>query len=85
MEAAENGAPVSEITTAHLIASLQANGRHIEASRYVKEYNKAWPGSRIEKLMARLFRDQTHADNLINHMKAADWGNKHEQALRKKG
>lgn len=74
LEAAKNGAPMSKISAARLIAPLGANKRHIEPNRYFKQFIKAWPDSRIEELMLRLFRSKTHADNLIDHMKAAELG-----------
>ncbi|MEP1425897.1 MAG: hypothetical protein ABJX32_08150 [Tateyamaria sp.] len=72
-EAAVNGDPISEINTAHLIASLQASGRHADAKRHAVEYTKAWPDSRIEEFMLRLFDDPQHAENLISTLREAGW------------
>ncbi|MEP1198333.1 tetratricopeptide repeat protein [Tateyamaria sp.] len=72
-EAAANGDPISEINTAHLIASLQASGRHADAKRHAVEYTKAWPDSRIEEFMLRLFDDPQHAENLISTLREAGW------------
>ncbi|GAA6191179.1 hypothetical protein NBRC116597_10980 [Phaeobacter sp. NW0010-22] len=74
MDAAASGQPVSEINTAHLIASLQASGRTAEAQKRVQEYKEAWPDSRIEEFMFRLFRDPEDAKNLMNHLRQAGWG-----------
>ncbi len=73
MEAAASGGPVSEINTAHLIAALQATGRTREAQKLVKEYNEAWPDSRIEELMLRLFQNPQDAEKLIAQMRQAGW------------
>ncbi|WP_425078714.1 tetratricopeptide repeat protein [Ruegeria denitrificans] len=73
MEAAASGEPVSEINTAHLIASLQASGKTAEAQKRAQEYKKAWPDSRIEEFMFRLFRNPEDAENLMNQLRQAGW------------
>lgn len=73
MDAAASGEPVSEINTAHLIASLQASGKTTEAQKRVQEYKKAWPDSRIEEFMFRLFRNPEDAENLVNQLRQAGW------------
>lgn len=73
LEAAAFGGPVSEINSAHLIAALQASGRTAEAQDRVREYKKAWPDSRIEELMTKLFRDPEDTENLMSHFRNAGW------------
>ncbi len=73
LAAVENGEPVSEINSAHLIASLQASGRKKEAKRYLNEYETAWPESRIEEFMFRLFDDPENARKLISQLTDAGW------------
>ena len=73
MDAAASGEPVSEINTAHLIASLQASGRTAEAQKRVREYKEAWPDSRIEEFMFRLFRNPEDAESLMNQLRQAGW------------
>lgn len=73
LEAAALGEPVSEINTAPLIASLQAAGRTEDARKHMIEYEKAWPDSRIEDFMHRLFRNPEDAENLISQLRQAGW------------
>lgn len=73
LEAAASGEPVSEINTAHLIASLQAAGRTQEARKHMIEYEEAWPDSRIEEFMYKLFRSPEDAENLMTQLRQAGW------------
>ena len=75
LSAAENGEPVSEISTAHLIASLQSINRKREAKRYLDEYVSTWPDSRIEEFMYRLFQNPANAQKLVAKLKEAGWQN----------
>ncbi len=73
LEAAASGEPVSEINTAHLIASMQAAGRTEEARKHMTEYEEAWPDSRIEEFMYKLFRNPEDAENLMTQLRLAGW------------
>lgn len=73
LEAAASGEPVSEINSAHLIASFQAAGRIEEARKHMVEYEEAWPDSRIEEFMYKLFRSPEDAENLMTQLKRAGW------------
>ncbi len=73
LAAAENGEPISEISTAHLIASLYASGSRKKAQKYLDEYVVAWPESRLEELMYRLFQDPANADALISELRELGW------------
>lgn len=73
LEAAASGEPVSEINTAHLIASLQAAGQTEQARIHMIEYKKAWPDSRIEEFMYKLFRNPEDAENLMTQLRQAGW------------
>lgn len=73
LEAATRGEPVSEITAAHLIASLQASDRHTEAREHMEKYKEAWPNSRIEEFMTRLFKDPQNVSALMQKLREAGW------------
>lgn len=56
-----------------LVASLHAAGRVAEARMRLNEYEQTWSESRLEELMARLFKEKRHADRLINELREAGW------------
>ena len=72
-KAVRSGQPVSEINTAHLIASYQASGQGAAAAELVAAFQKSWPQSRVAPVLRRLFRDPQHADAVIAQMHAAGW------------
>lgn len=72
-EAVRVGDPVSEINTAHLIASYQASGQTEKAAEMVAAFNASWPDSRVSGVMQRLFLDPENARNVLAQMRAAGW------------
>lgn len=73
LEAAALGEPVSEISSVHLIASLQAAGRSTEAAERLREFKNTWPESRVIGVLTQLFRNQEDVEKLLDHLLAAGW------------
>ncbi|WP_428525674.1 tetratricopeptide repeat protein [Roseibium sp.] len=71
--AIKSGDPVSEINTAHLIASYQASGDEKKAQELVKAFENSWPDSRLSSVLRRIFANQSDAENVLSRMKAAGW------------
>lgn len=72
-EAVTAGEPISEINTAHLIASYAASGNIIKARDLVTAFNASWPDSRLEALLYRIFQHSSDADNVLDQMTKAGW------------
>ncbi|WP_412555289.1 tetratricopeptide repeat protein [Shimia sp. MIT1388] len=73
LEAAALGEPVSEVSSVHLIASLQASGRSTEAAERLREFKDTWPESRVLGVLTQLFKNQEDVERLLDQLVAAGW------------
>lgn len=72
-EAVKAGEPISEINTAHLIASYQASGDLAKANELVKAFEMSWPDSRVSALLLQIFKAPEDAERILVEMKKAGW------------
>ena len=72
-EAVTAGEPVSEINTAHLIASYAASGNLTKARDLVGAFNVSWPDSRLDAMLNRIFQYSSDAENVLEQMAKAGW------------
>lgn len=72
-QAIASGAPIGPPTLAYLMAAYENLGQHVRAQKLAAQYNDAWPNTRIDLVLRRLFVDTTHADDLISAMVKAGW------------
>lgn len=73
LEAAALGEPVSEISSVHLIASLQASGRTKDAADRLREFKNAWPNSKVLGVLTQLFNNEEDVKRLRDQLVIAGW------------
>lgn len=72
-QAASDGAPADPVSYAYLIAAYQRSGQEEMARLKLADFLEAWPDSRLESIVQRLFVRPQDAESLFDALREAGW------------
>ncbi len=72
-EAALSGDPISPISLGYMIAAQVGLGNRPAARELLDLLDDAWPGYPMDALYHALYRDRTHAGQIVSALRAAGW------------